>query len=123
MPFGEAMMICRNSSALVIVVLVSIGMFWSRPASVPTGAIEFADATADVTWSMPMPSAASASGLTSARTANFWAPKTCTSPTPSIVESAGAMTCSAKSSSLGREIEALCIATSITGASAGLTLR
>ena len=68
---------------------VSIGMFWLWPASVPTGAIEFADATADVTWSMPMPSAASASGLTSARTANFWAPKTCTSPTPSIVESAG----------------------------------
>ena len=82
LPFGVAMMTCRNSSAEVMVVLVWMGSELALP-------------TALVTWSMPMPSAFSAAGSTSARTANFLAPKTCTSPTPSSVERAGEMTCSA----------------------------
>ena len=67
--------------------------FWALPSSVPTGVLALAAATAVWISSTPMPRAASASGSSWMRTAYFWLPKICTWPTPSIVDSAGEITC------------------------------
>ena len=87
------------------------------------GAIELWLPIAVVNCVRLMLRAASASGLASTRTAYCCAPNTCTCPTPSTADSAGAMTSSPKASSCVSVCVSLCSASRMMGASAGLDLR
>ena len=91
--------------------------------SEPIGVLALAAVIAACTSSTPMPRAASASGFNCTRTAYFWLPNTCTWATPSMVDSAGEMTCCAKASMSWSGAISLLNVSSRIGASAGLTLR
>ena len=91
--------------------------------NVPIGVFAFAAAIACWTSSTPIPRAASASGFSCTRTANFWLPNTCTCATPSIVDNAGEITCWANASISESGATPLLNVRIRIGASAGLTLR
>ena len=96
---------------------------WRSLVSVPSGVLLLAAATALASWSMAMPRAASAVGSIWMRTAYFWLPKIATCATPSMVDSDGEMTFSAKASRSVSGTVSLTSDISRIGASAGLTLR
>src|SRR5258706_9924762 len=93
------------------------------PYKAPRGEFTFQLLSAESTSFSPIRFAASLSGSSCTRTANFCAPITCTCATPFTIEMRGATTVSANSSSSDIDIVLETRLRKIIGSSAGLDLR
>ncbi len=122
-PFLVAIMMLENPAALFSCVLAVIVSCCLSFCSTPSGVLLLAEAIAVCSWSIEMPRAASAVGSIWTRTAYFCCPKIETCATPSIVDSDGEITFSAKASRSVSGTVSLTSDIRRIGASAGLTLR
>ena len=122
-PLRVATIRLPNSRALASWRLATMVSVWRGPSSVPTGELALAPDRAARSSSSVRPRWASVSGLTRMRTANRFWPKIDTCATPLMVDRLGAIRFSANSFRSDIDIDGEVMASSSTGASAGLTLR